>query len=350
MFKKAIIYFFISSLLIIFLVSLFNYKVDSLEMFNQKSSVLSTAVKEILSGNSVAGLTNFDERLFNGLIIENLKKEPDFIVLGSSRSMVIDHNHLDLKFDNFTYMNHSMSGAVLSDLLMILEKYQNKLDLPKNIIINIDPWIFNRINGESELRNLVKDNKSSKSNFKFTKYLNLINYEYTLENFKFFFINDNAVKKIEVVTSISKNKYVLDKHLTRYPPYMDKDKLDIILKREKVQISNDQFYELQGFYKLNNIEIFEDLIDYLLSKKIKLYFVMLPYNPDIYSELLAHDTFRIIEEVERYIKKLAKRKEVLLFGTYNPSAYELTKYDFTDGIHPLPFVSKKIFEKVSIND
>ena len=75
-------------LLIISLISSFNYKVDSLGVFGH-SNYLSKAAKALTSGKMIAGLQNIDDRLFQDLIIKNLQVRNDVIAIGSSTTMLL---------------------------------------------------------------------------------------------------------------------------------------------------------------------------------------------------------------------------------------------------------------------
>ena len=72
--------------LIVSLIAFFNYKVDSSGVFGH-SNYLSKAAKALTSGKMIAGLQNIDDRLFQELIIKNLRVRNDVIAIGSSTTM-----------------------------------------------------------------------------------------------------------------------------------------------------------------------------------------------------------------------------------------------------------------------
>ena len=87
-FKKLIkIYFFIIFFGLL-LLSIFNYKIDSLSIFRTSDTLL-TAVKYINSGYGVRGLENINDRLLQKVIVQNTDKPLDTIVIGSSRIMYL---------------------------------------------------------------------------------------------------------------------------------------------------------------------------------------------------------------------------------------------------------------------
>jgi hypothetical protein len=93
----------------------------------------------------VAGLTNYDERIFQKLVILNLKNKNDTIVIGSSRSLKVRKKFVS---ESGPFFNHSVSGASLEDYISIIGVYEKTYGyVPSTVILGIDPWIFNKNNG-----------------------------------------------------------------------------------------------------------------------------------------------------------------------------------------------------------
>lgn len=350
---KKTIYIFFSVFISIMLVTIvFNYKVDSVGIFNKGLNELKQITQYILDKKSLVGLKNYPEREFNKLIIQNTLQIPDVIVLGSSRSMLVRYQFVNNK-EKITYLNHSVSGAVLSDLILFISEYKKRGRLPSKIYIGIDPWIFNRENGSLEFNQLVenKNISSSKSNG-FKKYLNLINYQYTVENIKFFFKNFNTNDKrfkYQVVDHLADigDSYALDQYLTHYYPKMSDEKLKQTIEGEKKQILlQNTHYELNGFKKLSNKKTFEELISYLQKDGVNITLFMLPYHPEIYPILINHLHFKNIKLVESYINSLSSKYNMEIIGSFDPSKYNLINGDFTDGIHGKDIVAKKVFKEL----
>ena len=83
-FAKA---FVIICIVILGLVAGFYYWIDTAGIFNNRKVDL--AVSYLVEGKAVAGLTNFDERIFKKELILQTKEKPETVVLGSSRAMGI---------------------------------------------------------------------------------------------------------------------------------------------------------------------------------------------------------------------------------------------------------------------
>jgi len=186
-------------LLIISLICIFNYKVDSSGVFGH-SNYLSKAARALTSGKMIAGLENIDDRLFQDLIIKNLQVRNDVIAIGSSTTMHL-RKGVALK-DRINFFNHSVSGASLEDYIAIVGAYESIHGyLPSTIILGVDSWVFNKNNGQGrwvglkkyydyELDKIYGKGLDSSRNSKFTinaiKWKQLINFEYTVSNIKFF--------------------------------------------------------------------------------------------------------------------------------------------------------------------
>ena len=186
-------------LLIISLICIFNYKVDSSGVFGH-SNYLSKAARALTSGKMIAGLQNIDDRLFQDLIIKNLQVRNDVIAIGSSTTMHLRKGVVSK--DRINFFNHSVNGASLEDYIAIVGAYESIHGyLPSTIILGVDSWVFNKNSGQGrwvglkkyydyELDKIYGKGLDSSSNSKFTinaiKWKQLINFEYTVSNIKFF--------------------------------------------------------------------------------------------------------------------------------------------------------------------
>lgn len=350
-YKKLTFMFLLLFSIELLLIAFFNYKVDSVGVFHKNTNELIKIADSIIKGKNIVGLSNYPEKELQKLIIKQNSEIPDAIVLGSSRSMLVRYEFI--KNENITsYLNHSTSGAIISDFVEIIEEYKKKSNLPKNIFIGVDPWIFNRENASLEVEMLINNQSSSEhnANYKiFTKYRNLINYDFTLENIKYiknYFIQGKQKYKIvDTIIDLEENSFVLDKYSTHYYPKITNEKLNLLIESEKKQIVKDNtYYELMGFHKLSNQETFEKFIAYLQNNGSNVTLFMLPYSPETYPLLMKHEVFKNIQKVEEYIYSFSKQKGLTCIGTYNPEGYDFIKNDFRDGMHGNAIVAKKVFK------
>ena len=110
-------------------------------------------VEIISSGKNVANVENYNERIFEKYLISQYPEKVDTAVIGSSRIMQIGDSILN---KNATILNNGVSGATVEDEIAIIWMYYNRGYLPNQIIIGIDPWIFNKNNEQTRWES-IKD-------------------------------------------------------------------------------------------------------------------------------------------------------------------------------------------------
>ena len=357
-FKNWIKLFFISFMVSITSIIGFNFFVDSAGVFSNKS-YLAKASEELLSGKMIAGLSDYDERLFHSLIIKKQKQKVDSIVLGSSRAMVIRKKFIVNK--NKVFFNHAVSGASLEDYIAIVDLYeQEKGYIPKYIMIGVDPWVFNKFNGQSRWRTLkdnyfdllsklMKKNVNNSFSINSIKWKQLINYEYTLSNI--LFLKKNFGRTPYYITStvdIEDSTRALDASL--YYPFSDRTPNKQLVEKLAIKfVKKGQVYSLEKFVKLDNLSEFENFINYLQHKGSIVTFILFPYNPISYNILIKDKDYAIIQDVEVYLKHFVKEKAIKVFGSYSPNKFNFQSKDFTDGMHGLECVTEKILKEYRRN-
>ncbi|SHO80916.1 conserved hypothetical protein [hydrothermal vent metagenome] len=352
---KWIKYSLTSTFFIILVITIFNYRVDSLGIFGNSSYLLDGA-KALTNGKMIAGLRNYDERAFQALIIKNLKVKNDIIAIGSSRSLQIRKRFVTHKKD-INFFNHSVTGAILNDYISIIGAYESiKGYLPSTIILGIDPWIFNKNSEHNKWQSISEYynfeiakiyNKKPKSRVKIntTKWKQLINYDYTLANINFFkTLLKNGGKAFYITNRIDIDDTIKESDGSRHYEYKRRYIKEDRVKREAIKYTQGKVYLISNYNKLSNIKLFEDFIKYLKSRGVNIIFYLPPYNPISYDILSKNRKYRYIDIVEKYLKKFAKEMNIELKGSYNPHIYNFKNRDFADGMHSHDEVVKKIFE------
>ena len=292
-------------LLIISLICIFNYKVDSLGVFGH-SNYLSKAARALTSGKMIAGLQNIDDRLFQDLIIKNLQVRNDVIAIGSSTTMHL-RKGVALK-DRINFFNHSVSGASLEDYIAIVGAYESIHGyLPSTIILGVDSWVFNKNNGQGrwvglkkyydyELDKIYGKGLDSSRNSKFTinaiKWKQLINFEYTVSNIKFF------------IRTLLKND-----DINPPLPLKESKSVEVLTKSE--------------LEKLSDRELILKAIDSGIANKIE-FGGSQARNPDVPS----------------YEKDLANKEE--LIGVLMESLWEINSGDIVDALSVYLHISEDI--------
>lgn len=152
---------------IVLVIGLTNYFVDPANLFysgninNDSISYEQTIVNYLSEGFNVTNIDNYDERLFQKLFIESLNHSPEIVVLGSSRSQLID----DAIFKGKDLINNSVTGATIEDFLSIFNIIENKSFYPSKLILEMSPWLFNENNDQTRWKLLEVDCKMMMNKF-----------------------------------------------------------------------------------------------------------------------------------------------------------------------------------------
>ncbi len=380
---KWLQYSSIAILLTILSISFFNYKVDSLGLFGN-SNYLLQAAKTLTSGKMIAGLKNYDERLFQELIIKNLKVKNNVIAIGSSRTMQLRKRFF---LENKTnYFNHSVSGAGLEDYIAILGAYEliHKY-LPSTVILGIDPWIFNKNSGQNRWKSLSKYynyeidkiyNKTQDSianvntnkwkslskyynyeidkiynktqdfiaNVNTNKWKQLLNYDYTISNINFFkALQKNNDKAFYITDIVDIDDSIKEIDGSIHYPFKTRYIKENLVKASAISYAKKPVYSLEKFKELNNLKLFEDFIKYLQSKHVNIIFFLPPYNPVTYDLLVKQQEYQVIDKVEKYLILFSSKKNIVIKGSYNPQKYNFKVKDFFDGMHNHDYAVEKMW-------
>jgi len=351
-YKIWIQYSLIVIISLVVLISLFNYKIDSLSIFGN-SKYLNQASKTLLSDKMIAGLKNYDERLFQKYIIADSKEKRDIILLGSSRTMVFRKKFLREK--NATFFNHSVSGASLDDFIAIVGLYESIAGyLPHHIIIGIDDWMLNKNYTPNRWKSLSKyyfyemnkiyhTNKySTKEGFNLSKWKQLINYDYTISNIEFYInLLKNHHKIFYTTDTINIDDSIKEPDGSIHYPYKVRYISAKEVKIEAISLAKRKIKTEKKFELYT--KLFEDFINYLKSNNVKVTLLLPPYNPLSYNLLTQKYHYKTIDNIENYLRKYANKNHIEVEGSYNPNKYNLKLTDFSDGIHGHEEVFKKIF-------
>ena len=285
MMKKNIIwlrYTFLSIILLILLISTFNYKVDSSGLFGN-SNYLLQAAKALTNGKIISGLHNADQRSLQELIIKNLHVKNDVIVTGSSKSMML-RKRFFLK-EEINFFNHASYGGSLEDYISIIAAYENIHNyVPKTVIIGIDTWTFNKYNGQIRwktlenyynmgIANIYNKKVKNTHNINTLKWKQLINYDYTLLNIKSFLaLLKSGSKAFEIIDNIEVDRLIREPdgsiHYPHGKRYRKSNEVEILAK----SYTQGSVYGLGNYKELHNIQLFEDFIAYLQAKGTKVIF------------------------------------------------------------------------------
>ena len=330
------------TLLLIFLVSV-NYWGDGAKIFHVGYE---NKIADIIFNNKNAtNISNFDERILQRELIKKLEIRPDIMVLGSSRTMLINSTY----FKGSKLINNSVSGASIEDFISIFQIYKTRNMLPKQIILGIDPWIFNRNNGQeswSTLRNEYYSFINKKTIKKESIINNKLKQLFSLSYFQSSFRNlpnvisgrDNPIATDNIYNK--SNTKLVDGSLSYNKAYRESFNQNVEslvrsdLTKDMYAIENFDIISPQIFNE------FEDLCQNILSNNIELSFFIVPYHPMFYQKI--EQDYPMVLLTESIIIKFANENNIKCYGSFNPMTESFKSQDFYDGMHAKESTIKKI--------
>jgi hypothetical protein len=305
-----------------------NSFVDSAHLLD--SSFEKSLIDPILEGKNLTNLKNFDDRAFNLQVIRS-PLNPSFIVLGSSRSLQvrIDSNKTD-------FFNHSVYGATLEDIVGIYQLYKENGKQLETILIDAEPWYFNKNRGESRWKVFEQQvanfqnfstnpSQSAQGESYFMKYRQLISPSYFQINVK------NIGKSLKVeITDKEENQ-----DMTRLYDGSVTYGIDNLRSMAKQKVVTDRIPMLEDYFEMdtNDVALFEKMIKDMMANGIKVNLLMFPYHPDVYKKISANKRYGMVQQVEQYYHNLSDSLGIDLKGSFDPERCGLNASDFMDFSH-----------------
>lgn len=318
----------VSAILILIILVSINYFGDAAKLFGlDYEKKLATM---LLSGENVANITNYNERKLQKELIENIQKTPDIVILGSSRTMLINNGY----FADKILLNNSVSGASLEDLIAIYQIYKSNNIIPEKVIIGIDPWLFNEYNNQTRWKALENEynkffKKDSISIINFYKYRQLLSPSYFQSSLMELNKNNDPQPTLEKYNR--SNTKLIDGSITYNKSYRESSQNDI--NAGAIKYIQGNVYSLENFKKLspNIISEFELLIQDIKSNNIQIIIFLAPYHPIVYDKI--ESDYPMVLKTEEFIIKFAEKEDIEILGSFNPTKIGVDENYFYDGMH-----------------
>jgi hypothetical protein len=331
-------------------VMMVNYIADPAGLFGKAENEARLA-EMLIEKRDVCIIANYNERLLQKLYIESLKVSPEIVVVGSSRSMQISQD----VFPGHTLFNNSVSNAVIQDYLAITQIYQDNGLKPSTVVLGIDPWVLNKNNNISRWRELGKEYEkalrriSSDEGIKLPmqfsidqKYLMLMSPSYFQRSLRTLLNKSDKKEIFYEPESLNTDEQIKLADGSLLMSRADRNKTEEEVKVDALGYVSD--YRLSKFKKPDQatLKILEEFIVSLRYENIDVIFFLPPYHPITYKMMMESSNYRVIADVEKALRDLAEKKNVLILGSYDPSNCSLNGSDFYDRYHPRREAIKKI--------
>lgn len=320
-----------------------NYFGDAANLYEQNYEYEIAAI--LKNGKNVTNISNFNDRILRKIQITEFRKRSDMVVLGSSRMMLIGKETCGAR----NLRNSSVSGASMEDLIAIYQIYKKENILPKKFIIGIDPWIFNKNNGQDRWQVLSEyycsfGNMDCNLNPTVSDISQIVSPSYFQSSLRYLLLNQSSQPLGTKNEYNQTNTILLDGSLVYNKEMRDRSNEEIT-NSIKTFLSKD-IYGLRNFSNPSSIAIkkFELFLLDILQSGINMELILIPYPPNVY-EVIRNENKAVIE-VERILYYIAENNNIKIKGSYNPQYYKFDNFDFYDGMHLKPEGVKKIMNEI----
>ena len=336
-----------------------NYYADPANMFHQ--STVTRLSDILLSGKNAAySSPNFDERLLQRRLINHFDHKMNIVVLGSSRVMNFGNNI----FPNRMVFNSFVSGATLQDLMAIYFMYRSRNLLPDTMIVGLDPWMLNHNNKQDnwqtlaqeyqQMLTIVKPDTSTEQGtlkLKWKKLSELFTFSYFQTSLKSLIRNKGRIDRNNVYETLNSTEdccytKLADGRVYYNKAYREKTSIQIVAEAERYA-RNKPVYSLGSFNQADPslTALLKAFLIQIKSDGPVLILFLPPYNPVAYQIITDQPKYHMVARSEKLFRDFARDNNIALFGSYNPSTFDLKPGDFFDGMHFRDETLKKIISQ-----
>jgi hypothetical protein len=331
-----------------------NLMVDPANIFSGEEYV-KKIVAILSSGNNVDNISNYNERLLQKYFLQSqVQKEPDIVIMGSSRVMEISHNIYPGK----KLLNIGVSHGNIYDLMALAGVMSELRIKPEEILIGVDPFLIGKgEKGAGEwvvlneyVKNFltnncpncevseIKDEKESKVK----KYYTAITFDYFRKSIEFLYKgNTKSVENVGTKVPKKYGRYV-DGSIAYSKLYQNPDTMlvaNVAKSTAKIPVPEADS---------NKLKYLACLLNYCKVNGTNVTFLMLPFHPNYYTTV-NNNQENIFNEYEMLYHKLAKQYNLKVVGSFSAQKEKLWHADFYDTYHCSGSAIKKIFENYNIN-
>lgn len=347
---------------ILFFMAWFSYKVDISGLFQGELAPREVA-NMLLAGDTVSNYEQMDERQILELYVQNLPEDgiPRTVALGSSRVMQLSAS---LAGDT-RYYNAGMSGAGSMDIMNAFYLFDRADKLPQNLIIEIDPWLFNPNFSQDRadmelfvefLNTCLKVNSGYEQPDQLQSWKALLDPAYFQGNVRYWLNQMKTGEKENEDGSeilfhpVSGNTEHLDYTIKRadgsiyYPEEFRSWNYDQVMAEVLVQAGTLE--AMHGFDSMDPYltNLFDQFITYVQNRGVNVVFLLTPYHPFIIKHVYRNpEGLAGFFQVEPWIRNYADMRKIPVYGSYHASRVGVPESLFFDGIHCKPDALRLIF-------
>lgn len=330
-----------------------NYSIDASGVI--KPGPYYEMAKLALSGNTIVTPLNYNERLYQVAIIEEMKNIPETIIIGCSRGMFLGEEITGLK----NLYNHCVSGGCIEDYCAILGLYNKKFSqLPRRVIIEASPWIFYKDIPESRWKEQQAYAAPAREFYGMLNNKDLVDKRqgenpyvsipYFRHNLQILVKNGFSAfgrKQAKISTNQAEAADYPDGSL-RYAAHLEnasEERLKAVqASKGAVKYQNaDKMTEIDQ----DKVSDFENLLNFLQNKGIEVLIFMQPFSVTQCQYSYDKGLNAIFKDAEEYLHEVGKRKNIKIIGGFDARDFGLSDENFIDFMHLDKKGTKTVWDK-----
>lgn len=294
------------------------------------------------------------------------QSQPEILALGTSRVMQIRREHFGGTKQFYNAGIDASTGGDFDGMLEILAATERMTILPRVIILEIDPWLFNPNyeGNQAKSTQRYKLTQQLKKRYAFLKKLSLLkNYVYheligKFDIYRSFIKEKNdwysfvfrapEIRGIGLNSKLWTSGYRLDGSF-RYP--MDRMHESELFEDMVERLSNDDYrFPVAEHIDLGALAKFGKILSFAKEKNIRLIVLLPPFHPDFLKAIYTSPPHRIFFEL--FVETVRDAVIKAGFECYDYSSYGMQTgvEGFFDYMHPKEHVMAKIVQSLQFSN
>lgn len=320
-----------------------NYYVDPANVFS--SSTYLGGIADILTkGHNVENLFNYDGRLLQEQMVKRLHEPPDVVVIGSSRVMEIGS---DL-FPGKKVLNCGVSHGWIPDMAAIVGLFDSLGRMPREFVIGLDPYMIGA-GGTSEwqslsayygcfIRKAPGGNEGHAEGLpnSYRKVSSLFSFDYFKSSLEFV-VKRRSKKYWDAGSDTPLSGRFSDGTISYPATYRNPDTLKISLDARNTGL-RDGLPQPDSV----NIDLLNQLLDFLQQRQIAVKFVMAPFHPEFYEAVNQHQPL-LFHHYEQLFIQMSVKRNIPIVGGFDPEVQGIPRLQFYDMYHCSRAALHKVF-------
>ncbi len=305
-------------------------------------------------GYGVINAINVDYRKIVKERISLLQKSPDIVVMGSSRAMIIDSSFFPDKY----LLNLSLPSANLEDIIANYQCLYEAQKLPQKLILCPDLHYFNsyvqsnfhlfqEYENALQRMQIIKNTTLMDIVVKWVdpRYFQILSPGYFQESIRYF--PAWVVGKIPRPTPIehyeTEEKVIRpDGSIIYESSRRERSQKEIELKAERYAFKHPEGVVNYRTIDPKKKKIFENFLKLIREDGVELEVIFIPIHPRAYEILTQNKIYKIIIDVEEYMRTVFLSMGIPVSGSYDAKKCKCVSIDFYDAVHAKPDAIKRI--------